>query len=54
MRERVYPEIVEAYLQSAQQENAEYAALSFVQGDLCFDLPQYIEQLTVPTAIIWG
>ncbi|PSN14891.1 alpha/beta hydrolase [filamentous cyanobacterium CCT1] len=52
--ERVYPEIVEAYLQSAQQDNAEYAALSFVRGDLCFDLSKYITQLTVPTAIIWG
>ncbi|NMF86373.1 alpha/beta hydrolase [Nodosilinea sp. P-1105] len=51
---RVYPEIVEAYLQSAQQHNAEYAALSFVRGDLCFDLSQYITELTVPTAIIWG
>jgi pimeloyl-ACP methyl ester carboxylesterase len=52
--ERIYPEIVDAYLQSAQQPNAEYAALSFVRGDLCFDLSQYIHQLTVPTAIIWG
>ncbi len=52
--ERVYPEIVEAYLQSAQQPNAEYAALSFVRGDLSFDLSQYITQLTVPTAILWG
>jgi pimeloyl-ACP methyl ester carboxylesterase len=52
--ERVYSEIVEAYLQSAQQDNAEYAALSFVRGDLAFDLSQYITQLTVPTAIIWG
>jgi pimeloyl-ACP methyl ester carboxylesterase len=51
---RVYPEIVEAYLQSAQQHNAEYAALSFVRGDLCFDLSQSITELTVPTAIIWG
>ena len=51
---RVYDEIVEAYLQSAQQPNAEYAALSFVRGDLCFDLSLYIEQLTIPTAIIWG
>lgn len=53
-KERVYPEIVEAYLQSAQQPNAEYAALAFVRGDLSFDLSQYITQLTVPTAIIWG
>lgn len=52
--ERVYSEIVEAYLQSAQQPNAEYAALSFVSGDLSFDLSQYITQLTIPTAIIWG
>ncbi|MBW4575579.1 MAG: alpha/beta hydrolase [Aphanothece sp. CMT-3BRIN-NPC111] len=51
---RVYEEIVDAYLQSAQQPNAEYAALSFVRGDLCFDLSLYINQLTVPTAIIWG
>jgi len=51
---RVYEEIVEAYLQSAQQPNAEYAALSFVRGDLCFDLSLYIKQLTVPTAILWG
>lgn len=52
--ERVYPEIVRAYLESAQQPNAEYAALSFVRGDLCFDLSKYITQLKTPTAIIWG
>ncbi|MBD2123390.1 alpha/beta fold hydrolase [Trichocoleus sp. FACHB-262] len=52
--ERVYPEIVAAYLESASQANAEYAALAFVRGDLCFDLSQYITQLTVPTAIVWG
>lgn len=51
---RVYDEIVEAYLKSAQQPNAEYAALSFVRGDLCFDLSLYIQQLNIPTAIIWG
>ena len=52
--ERVYQEIVDAYLESAKQPNAEYAALSFVRGDLCFDLSKYIPQLTTPTAIIWG
>jgi len=52
--DRVYQEIVDAYLASAQQPNAEYAALSFVRGDLCFDLSLYIPQLTTPTAIIWG
>lgn len=51
---RIYQEIVEAYLQSAQQPNAEYAALSFVRGDLCFDLSLYMSQLTIPTAILWG
>ena len=52
--DRIAPEIVEAYLQSAQQDNAEYAALSFVRGDLSFDLSQDIPALTVPTAILWG
>lgn len=51
---RVYQEIVDAYLESAKQPNAEYAALAFVRGDLCFDLSLYIPQLTIPTAIIWG
>ena len=51
---RVYQEIVDAYLESAQQPNAEYAALSFVRGDLCFDLSLYVPQLTIPSAIIWG
>jgi pimeloyl-ACP methyl ester carboxylesterase len=51
---RIFPEIVEAYLASATQGNAEYAALSFVRGDLCFDLAQFIPQLTTPTAIFWG
>ncbi|MCU0532317.1 MAG: alpha/beta hydrolase [Hydrococcus sp. Prado102] len=52
--ERIYPEITEAYLQSSRQPNAEYAALSFVRGDLCFDLSTYMTQLSTPTAIIWG
>jgi pimeloyl-ACP methyl ester carboxylesterase len=28
--------------------------LSFVGGDLCFDLSLHITQLTIPTAILWG
>lgn len=51
---RIYEEIVNAYLKSAQQPNAEYAALSFVSGDCCFDLARYLPQLAVPTAILWG
>jgi pimeloyl-ACP methyl ester carboxylesterase len=46
--------MVEAYLASAQQANAEYAALAFLRGDLYFDLSLYIPQLTVPTVIFWG
>jgi pimeloyl-ACP methyl ester carboxylesterase len=52
--ERVSQEMVEAYLASAQQPNAEYAALAFLRGDLFFDLALYIQQLTVPTVILWG
>jgi pimeloyl-ACP methyl ester carboxylesterase len=51
---RVSEEMVAAYLASAQQPNAEYAALAFLKGDLYFDLPLYIDQLTVPTVIFWG
>jgi len=52
--ERVSAEMVAAYLASAQQPNGEYAALAFLRGDLYFDLLLYIEQLQVPTSIIWG
>jgi len=51
---RVTEEMVAAYLASAQQPNAKYAALAFLQGELYFDLSLYIQQLTVPTAILWG
>lgn len=50
----VTPEMVAAYLRSATQTNAEYAALSFVRGDLCFDLANWMPQLTVPTVMLWG
>lgn len=53
-RDRLSNEIVSAYLTSAQQPNAEYAALSFLRGDLYFDLAPYIEQLQIPTAMVWG
>ncbi|MBO3457527.1 alpha/beta hydrolase [Aetokthonos hydrillicola Thurmond2011] len=51
---RVSQEMVQAYLTSAQQENAKFAALSFLRGDLYFDLSPYIQQLTIPTVIFWG
>ncbi|MBI4781535.1 MAG: alpha/beta hydrolase [Oscillatoriophycideae cyanobacterium NC_groundwater_1537_Pr4_S-0.65um_50_18] len=51
---RVSQEMVDAYLTSAQQPKAEYSALSFVRGDLCFDLAEYLPRLTTPTAILWG
>jgi pimeloyl-ACP methyl ester carboxylesterase len=46
--------MVAAYLASAQQPNAEYAALAFLRGDLYFDLPLYIDRLTVSTTVVWG
>ncbi len=51
---RVSPEIVQAYLASAQQPNAIYAALAFLRGDLYFDLSLYIQRLTKPTFMLWG
>ncbi len=51
---RVSQEMIDAYLSSSQQPHAEYSAISFVRGDLCFDLAEYIPQLTIPTALIWG
>ncbi|MBE9077702.1 alpha/beta hydrolase [Romeria aff. gracilis LEGE 07310] len=53
-RDRISPEIVAAYLASAQQPNADYAALAFLRGDLYFDLAQDLPQLAVPTAVVWG
>ncbi|MDX2228018.1 MAG: alpha/beta hydrolase [Leptolyngbyaceae cyanobacterium bins.349] len=53
-RDRVTPEMVQAYLESATQPDAQYAALAFLRGDLYFDLANYLPQLTVPTAIAWG
>ena len=52
--ERVSEEMVEAYLASAQQPNAEYAALAFLKGDLYFDLALYLPQLAIPTVMLWG
>jgi pimeloyl-ACP methyl ester carboxylesterase len=53
-RSRLTQETIDAYLASAQQPNAEYAALASLRGDLCFDLSLYMSQLTVPTAIVWS
>lgn len=53
-RARIIPEMVAAYLTSAQQLNAEYAALASLRGDICFDLSLYIPQLQVPTVLAWG
>ncbi|ALF53296.1 alpha/beta hydrolase [Nostoc piscinale CENA21] len=51
---RVSPEMVAAYLTSAQQPNARFAALAFLRGDLYFDLSLYQQQLTIPTVFFWG
>lgn len=53
-RDRITPEMVNAYLESARKPNADYAALSFLRGDLYFDLSLYLSQLNTPTAIVWG
>ncbi len=53
-RDRLTNETVAAYLASAQQPNAEYAALAFLRGDLYFDLAAYLSQLTIPTAMLWA
>ncbi len=52
--ERVSEEMVQAYLTSAQQPNAKFAALAFLRGDLYFDLSLYIKQLSIPTVMFWG
>ena len=52
--DRVTPEIVAAYLESAQQPNAQDSALAFLRGDLYFDLARYLPQLTTPTVMLWG
>jgi pimeloyl-ACP methyl ester carboxylesterase len=51
---RVTQEMVQAYLTSAQQPNAKFAALAFLRGDLYFDLSLYIPQLKTPTVVFWG
>lgn len=51
---RITPEMIAAYLASAQQSNAEYAALASLRGDLCFDLSLYLPQLQTPARFAWG
>ncbi len=51
---KIADEMVAAYLKSAQQPNADVAALAFVRGDLSFDLAPYLSRLVTPTAILWG
>ena len=52
--ERVTQEMVSAYLSSAQKYQAKFTALSFLRGNLYFDLSLYIQQLQVPTVMLWG
>jgi pimeloyl-ACP methyl ester carboxylesterase len=51
---KISDEMVAAYLKSAQQPNADVAALAFVRGDLSFDLATYLPRLITPTALLWG
>ncbi|NJL88004.1 MAG: alpha/beta hydrolase [Leptolyngbyaceae cyanobacterium SM1_1_3] len=52
--ERISPEMIAAYLASATQRHAEYAALASLKGALCCDLSRYMSQLQVPTVFVWG
>lgn len=51
---KITDEMVAAYLKSAQQPQADVAALTFVRGDLSFDLAPYLSRLATPTAMFWG
>lgn len=53
-RSRITQEMVNAYLASALQLNAESAALASLRGDLFFDLSTYVPALKTPTVLIWG
>lgn len=53
-KKRVTEEMVDAYYISGQQPRAEYAAYSFLKGNMSFDLAHYVPSLSVPTAILWG
>ena len=51
---RISEEIVEAYYVSAHQEHGKTAAYSFLKGNFNVDLSDYLPQLQVPTALLWG
>ncbi|MEM8604950.1 MAG: alpha/beta hydrolase [Cyanobacteria bacterium P01_H01_bin.121] len=53
-RDRITREMVLAYLASAQQPNAEFAALASLKGNICFDLGPVAANLEVPTTLLWG
>ena len=52
--QRITEEIIQAYLASALQPNAEYAALAALKGNLFFDLSETLHRLTTPTTFLWG
>ncbi len=47
-------EVVDGFLWSARKPGAAYSALSFLTGDLRYDLAPYVRDLAVPAAMIWG
>lgn len=53
-RRRLTPTMVEAYLTSTQQPQAQYAALASLSGAISFDLAHYIGQLSLPTVGVVG
>lgn len=52
--QRLTEELIQAYLTSALQPRADYAALAALRGTLFFDLAPLIPRLTVPTSLVWG
>ncbi len=52
--QRITEEMIQAYLASALQPNAEYAALAALKGNLFFDLSETLHRLTTPTTLVWG
>ncbi|MBD2232939.1 alpha/beta fold hydrolase [Phormidium tenue] len=51
---RITPETVQGYLACTQQPNAEYSALSSLNGAVSFDLSRYIHHLQTPTTVVLG
>ncbi|QSE97841.1 alpha/beta fold hydrolase [Fulvivirga lutea] len=52
--EAVPLEIIENNLYNARRPNASYSALPFLSGKLRYDIAPLLENVTVPTIMLWG